>query len=86
MLKGWGIEPPPSQGGRGALMDKLTADQRQQLQAKIKGLRDKNATREEIRAAVQEMLKGWGIEPPQGQGERGGRGGGTRGGAQDPEA
>lgn len=42
----------------------LTQEQRQQLQAKIKELRQGGARPEEIRAAVQEMLKGWGIELP----------------------
>ncbi|NPV48323.1 MAG: hypothetical protein HPY69_15395 [Armatimonadetes bacterium] len=70
MLKGWGIELP-QQGGRGALLQQLTPDQRQQLQAKVKELRGRNATREEIRTAVQEMLKGWGVELPQGRGKAG---------------
>jgi len=76
MLKGWGIELPAGQakgeGGKpnrglglrlGANMP-LTAEQRQQLQAKIKELRQAGAKPEEIRTAVQEMLKGWGIELP----------------------
>lgn len=76
MLKGWGLELP--QARRGALMQQLSAEQRQQLLAKTKEMRQQNATREEIRAAVQEMLKGWGIEPPQGRG--------GRGKAQEPQA
>lgn len=78
MLKGWGIAfPEPSSGGQGregAFWGKLTAEQQQQLQARTKELRANNATREEIRAAIQEMLKAWGIEPG-GKGGRGGRGG-----------
>lgn len=66
MLKGWGIEPPQAGGqtGRRALMAKLTPDQRQQVQAKIKEMRAAGKTREEIGAAVMEMLKGWGVQPP----------------------
>lgn len=66
MLKGWGIEmPQPRQGaGLKALMEKLTPDQRQQVQAKVKELRDAGKTPAEIKAAVLEMLKGWGVQPP----------------------
>jgi len=85
MLKGWGIEMPQGQAGRGggmrAVMEKLTPEQRTELQAKMKEMRQANKTPEEIRAAVQEMLKGWGVEIPQGQdgqGIQGGRGGGLR--------
>lgn len=80
MLKGWGIEMPqggPQRGGgafgKAPWMDKLTADQKQQLLAKVKELRDKNATREETRAAVQEMLKGWGIDPGPARGQAAGK-------------
>ncbi|MEN6645299.1 MAG: hypothetical protein ABFE08_22895 [Armatimonadia bacterium] len=76
MLKGWGIETPQGQGGRGAgmraVMEKLTPEQREQLQAKMKEMRQANKTHEEIRAAMQEMLKGWGIEMPHGEGGQGG--------------
>ena len=70
MLKGWGVEvgAGPGQGQGGplkALMEKLTPDQRQQVQAKVKELRDAGKTRPEIKAAVLEMLKGWGVEAPQ---------------------
>jgi Spy/CpxP family protein refolding chaperone len=84
MLKGWGIEMGPGQGkgpGLGhdkALMEKLTPEQREQLQAKLMELRAKNATPEETKVAVQELLKGWGIEytlPEKGgPGEKGARG------------
>lgn len=70
MLKGWGVEvgAGPGQGQGGplkAIMEKLTPDQRQQTQAKVKELRDAGKTRQEIKAAVLEMLKGWGVEAPQ---------------------
>jgi Spy/CpxP family protein refolding chaperone len=72
LCKGWGLEPPP---GRTLLMLGLTQDQRKQLQAKIKEMRAADAKPEEIRAAVAEMLTGWGLEAPargQGQGNRAG--------------
>lgn len=75
MLKGWGIEMPQGQAGRGggmrAVMEKLTPEQRTELQAKMKEMRQANKTPEEIRATMQEMLKGWGIEMPQAQGTEG---------------
>lgn len=83
LLKGWGVEPGKGQGGAGqgqgvgqrkGWMAQLTEEQKTQLQAKTKELREKNATKEEIRAAVQEMLKGWGIQPGQGQGQGAGPG------------
>jgi hypothetical protein len=78
MLKGWGIEMPKAgegQGGLGkGLMDKLTDEQKTQLQAKIKQMREANAKPEEIKAAVAEMLKGWGIEMPQREGAGLGKG------------
>jgi uncharacterized membrane-anchored protein len=69
MLKGWGIEAPAAgagkQAGQGrAWMAQLTAEQRAQVQAKMKEMKAAGKTREEIRAAVMEMLKGWNIEPP----------------------
>ncbi|MHB8997556.1 MAG: hypothetical protein ACYC63_20105, partial [Armatimonadota bacterium] len=69
MLKGWGIEAPAARGdgqrGQGlAGMPKLTDEQRTQVQAKMKELREAGKTREEIHAAIAEMLKGWGIEAP----------------------
>jgi DNA-binding transcriptional regulator YhcF (GntR family) len=70
MLKGYGIEVPepkdwagPPDGG-GFLKD-LTKEQREAVQAKIKEMRDQGAKREEIHAAVTEMLKGYGIEVPE---------------------
>lgn len=66
MLKGWGIEMPQGgqAGGQRALMQKLTPEQRQQVRAKIKELRDAGKTPPEIKAAVLEMLKGLGVQPP----------------------
>lgn len=85
MLKGWNVEPPQGQGagkgqGRGGRgqgwMADLTADQRTQVEAKIKELKAAGKTPEEIRATVTEMLKGWGLAAPAGRGgAQGGQGG-----------
>lgn len=81
-LKEWGFEPPKGgtrrrgfglvgRGGRGGFWGKLSDDQKKVLNEKITELRNQDATREEIRAAVQELLKTWGIDPPQrGQGRQ----------------
>jgi DNA-binding transcriptional regulator YhcF (GntR family) len=72
MLKGYGIEVPedwhgPKGFGHGKAGFKanLTDEQRQTLREKIKEMRSQGATREEIRAAKAEMLKGYGIELPE---------------------
>jgi len=84
MLKGYGIELPEkcrllggSEGlrhSRGGFMANLTDEQRQALREKTKEMRSQSATREEIRSAKAEMLKGYGIELPEkwGEGRRGG--------------
>ena len=79
MLKGWGVEPQGKGQGAGRFAN-LTEEQRTQLQAKIKEMRDAGAKPEEIRAAVQEMCKGWGVEL---QGRGGGQGPGMQGMFQD---
>jgi len=62
LYKGWGLEPPKAQGA--GVDERLTKDQRTELQAKIKELKDRGAKREEIKAAVAALYKQWGIEPP----------------------
>ena len=52
-------------GFRGFLSN-LTDEQRQAVHEKIKEMRSQDATRAEIRAAVAEMLEGYGIEMPEG--------------------
>jgi DNA-binding transcriptional regulator YhcF (GntR family) len=69
MLKGYGIEVPedsvgPHGPGPGGFWKDLTKEQREAVQEKIKEMRSRNASREEIHAAVAEMLKGYGIEVP----------------------
>jgi hypothetical protein len=55
-----------SHAARGGSLGSLTVDQKAQLQAKVRELRARNATPDETRAAMGEMLKGWGIELPTG--------------------
>jgi len=72
-LENWGIELPenwdelpgfrPFHRGRMHFMSQLTEEQQKQVQDKIKELRDQGANREQIRAAVGELLKQFGIEP-----------------------
>jgi DNA-binding transcriptional regulator YhcF (GntR family) len=74
MLKGYGIEvPADSVGlhgrggfgpGPGGFWKDLTKEQREAVQEKIKEMRSQGAKEEEIRAAMVEMLKGYGIEVP----------------------
>jgi len=75
MLKGYGIEVPedcpgpPDRGGFGpgpqGFLEDLTKEQREAIHAKIKEMRNQNASREEIHTAVAKMLKGYGIEVPE---------------------
>lgn len=75
MLKGYGIEvpedwpgPPPERGDFGrdprGFWRNLTAEQREAVKSKIEEMREQGATREEIRATVDEMIRGYGIESP----------------------
>ena len=48
----------------------LTDEQKEAVRKKIKELRDQGVTREEIHAAVVELLEGWGIEIPDQKGDR----------------
>ena len=80
LLQGYGIELPEkcrllggSEGlrhNRGGFMANLTDEQRQTLREKTKEMQSQGATREEIRAAKAEMLKGYGIELPENWGRR----------------
>jgi DNA-binding transcriptional regulator YhcF (GntR family) len=71
MLKGYGIDVPEK--GRGpfgfgqqwnSLRANLTDEQRQTIRDKIREMRKQGATREEIHAAVADMLQGYGIKVP----------------------
>ena len=73
LLAGWGIEIPEKplgrpgfgRGGVPGMMKDLTAEQRQQVEELIESKREEGASREEIHAAVAELLAGWGIEIPE---------------------
>ena len=85
LLKGYGVELPencPLPGGpkawqrdRGGFWDNLTKEQEKAVREKIKEMRSQDANREEIHAAVAEMLKGYGIEVPEDWAGPHGRGG-----------
>ena len=71
MLKGYGIEVPKDWRGSigfGQRHDgwgaNLTDEQREAVREKIKEMRSQGASREEIHAAVAEMIKGYGEESP----------------------
>ena len=77
MFESWGIDLPenwdqmpgfhPFRHDRMPFVDHLKEDQRKQIQYKIKELREQNNIREEIRAAIGEILKQFGTEPPEGR-------------------
>ena len=49
------------------MMQQLTPEQREQVKAKMQGMKEAGASREEIGEALRDMLEGWGIEAhPQG--------------------
>jgi len=68
MLEGYGIEPPGHHGpgeGKGfgpPFLSKLTEEQSESVLEKIKEMRSQGASRQEIKSAVDEMLKGYGIQ------------------------
>ena len=65
MLKGYGIKLPRKHirdSIRKRVAEKLTEDQRKAVGEKVKEMRDRGASRKEIRAAKNEMLKGYGIQ------------------------
>jgi len=48
------------------IMQRLTPDQREQVKTRVTELREDGASAQEIREALGDMLKGWGIQlPPQ---------------------
>jgi len=53
--------------GKGFLTG-LTEEQRETVQGKVKEMRTQGATREEVGTAVREILKGYGVEPPENSG------------------
>ncbi|MBC8185286.1 T9SS type A sorting domain-containing protein [candidate division KSB1 bacterium] len=83
MLEGWGIEAPERPGdgqrnkrfggGRDGIFSRLTEDQRKAVHDKIEELHGQDVSREEISAAIAELLQSWGIDVPQDFGKRFGR-------------
>ncbi len=76
MLKGYGVDLPEDWKGPRGFRDgfgpgpggfwaDLTEEQREAIHDKIEEMRDQDATHEEIRDAVAEMLKGYGIDLPE---------------------
>jgi DNA-binding transcriptional MerR regulator len=70
-LQEWGIDPPERRGeGPGpGHMANLTEEQRDELHKMIDSMREKNASRDEIKDAVHQKLEEWGINPPERRGE-----------------
>jgi hypothetical protein len=72
-LTGWGIEIPEHpgrgecRGHRGEIFKQLTEEQRRAVHDLVREMREAEATREEVRAAVREMLESFGIELPDGE-------------------
>lgn len=73
-LEGWGKLPrraegaaTPVGGARHAQrwMSQLTPQQREQVNAKVKQMEEAGASREQIRTAVRDLAKGWGITMPE---------------------
>ncbi len=71
MLKEYGVEPPDRQAGRrgkgNRLGTNLTDEQRTTVKEKVTEMKEAGASREDIREAVAEMLKEYGIEVPERQ-------------------
>jgi hypothetical protein len=70
MLKDYGIELPENWherrgGAHRRFLSNLTDEQREAVRVKIERMRDQGAAREEIHAALAEMLKGYGVEAPE---------------------
>ena len=65
LLKTWGITPK-SQGNQSQqrnFRDNLTEEQKELLKTKIEEMKNAGASKEEIKSALQSLLKTWGITP-----------------------
>ena len=84
MMKDFGVDPAQRKGkkrGQGQNpFDQLTEEQKSQIDAKVKEMREAGNDRREIRKQIHSMLKGFGIEAPQKErdGKKGLRGKGKR--------
>jgi hypothetical protein len=76
LMKGFGVVVPDNWGEqRGSgLCAKLTDEQRQQIYETVAKMRETGATPDEIKAAVTELLKGFGVVVPDNWGEQRGSG------------
>ena len=63
MLQDWGIELPEHHPFPPQLLEQLSEEQRQTLEATVQELKDAGASRQEIQRAVRALLKEWGITP-----------------------
>ena len=84
MMQNFGVEPTQRKGkGRAKRqnpLDQLTEEQKSQVDAKVKEMRETGTDRREIRNQVHSMLEGFGLKKPQKKkgGRRGFRGRGKR--------
>jgi len=84
MMQGFGVDPAQRQGKRRGQgrnpFDQLTEEQKSQVDAKVKEMREASTDRREIRKQVHSMLEGFGLEALQEKkdGQRGFRGKGKR--------
>lgn len=71
-LEGWGIEVPEHpgpgdcRGHRNEIFEQLTEEQRKEIHDTFRRMREDEATREEIHAAIREKLESFGVELPEG--------------------
>lgn len=76
LLESYGIELSEEKFvrfGRMRITEKLTDEQREAIHKQIEELKNREATKEEIRAAIKEMLKEYGVELPENRSEIHGR-------------
>lgn len=73
----WGLEMPERDSRWG---DLLTEEQQAELKALVQEMKDSEATREEIKAAVDALFEEWGIERPDFDGRNGKHGKDKKGG------
>ena len=80
MMQDFGVDPAQRKGKGQNPFDQLTEEQKAQVDAKIKEMREAGADRREIRKQVHSMLEEFGLEAPQKRrgGQRGFRGKGKR--------
>lgn len=65
LLQSWGFSPSGEQPPQGRWMAQMSEEQRQEVQALIRELRDQGATCDEIHEQVASLVEPWGIEMPE---------------------